>query len=937
MIKEIVVCDLETTGLDPLSDRIIEIGLVRLKDLKIVDIYHTMVNPGRPLPLKIKNLTGLDDSDLASAPAFSGVREKVLGFIGDAPIAGHNIRFDMGFLAAAGGISFKNPAYDTVELARLAVPGLPTYRLESLCERLNVEAAARHRALDDALAAAGLLIKLIHKLHDIDIEVLAQLNALLTEARSEWQFITTSLLKSIIKKFPDRKIPESPYWKRLPDKKESTPLNALEPSAKREKVLLAEDEVAVLVGKDGPLADVVPGYEYRPQQQEMIRLVTRALNEEKYLLMEAGTGVGKSLAYLIPSVLWSCLNRQRVLVATRTINLQEQLWHKDIPLAAKVTGRPFKASLVKGRQNYICLRRWFSVLENPHQPQEAGFFARVLTWLTVTQTGDKSELNVIPAEEDFWLSICGESDGCMGSRCRYLKYCFVNAAKREAEESNLIITNHSLLFSDVKVENRILPAYEALIIDEAHHLEESATVHLGRQVTQGALNRWLSAAGKALFRLAEKVPPEDVEKWSETIKDSREVLLEAQGNVHFFFQQLGELASALSNDEGDSGRITLRLSNEKMLANTSYNAVLECGTRCIELFLSLNGKIGYIAKVLEMWGITEEVWAEAARDLFQIYNSGQTIIDDLQFILEGREQGFVYWAEFEYSRRGFKNYALYAAPVNVGTVLYEQFFKNRGTVIFSSATISVNGTFDHFIDRNGLNNFPPEKIIKASFDSPFAFERQALLCICHDLPVQGAVAEEVYLDNLEEAILKLLEAVGGRTLVLFTSHKVLRETYRRLKPRMEARGICILGHGIDGNRLNLLEEFKSTAQTVLFGASSFWEGVDVPGEALSCVIMVKLPFVSPSVPVIEARLEDLARRKRDGFRDLSVPQAVIRFKQGFGRLIRSGSDRGCVIVLDRRILSRSYGRRFLNSLPLKKHFRGDIETIVRKISDWMKE
>jgi len=931
--RNFVVCDLETTGFNPVTDKIIEIGLVRLVDGEITEKFHTLVNPKQPLGVKIKRLTGLDDQDLADAPELSKVFPEVLNFIGESAIAGHNIDFDLSFLAMARGQPFPNPSYDTLELARFVVPDAFNFRLSTLCNIFSIEPGAGHRALDDAVATARLLSAMIQKLKDIDLGVLVQLNSLLAEARSRWHVFTAGLVKNLLKSFPDRKISATPYWCR--EDMENKPPARRDQAGTREKLLLDPEGIASLVGKEGPLAEAIPGYEYRPQQEAMIREVTRALNEEKYLLLEAGTGVGKSMAYLLPAVLWSIKNRERVLIATNTINLQEQLWQKDIPLLAGVIKEPFRAALAKGRQNYICLRRWLSALKSLHQPDEAAFFARVLNWLTLTKTGDRAELNITPGEGEHWLTICGDADGCLGSRCRYQRDCFVHRARRTAEEADLVITNHSLLFSDVRAENRVLPAYGPLIIDEAHHLEDSATTHLGRQVSQSSVNRWLGMTGKTLGKLAEIAPPGDGARWREGIKSAQEIRLEAAEAARLFFQMLGELAiNSLPGEEHESGRVSLRLPDN----SSGYVSFITGGKELIRLLYLLIDAVRSLKELMELWAITLEEWAEPARDLSQIAQSGKTLADDLQFILESAGEDFVYWAELEFLAKGMAKYCnLLAAPINVGEMLYDRFFKNKKTVVFTSATLSVNGSFDHFIERSGLAYLSKEQLMQAHFDSPFVYERQALLCINRDLPVQGSVASEFYLEKLEDVIAGLVSITGGKTLVLFTSHRTLRETYNRLKPKLESMDICLLGHGIDGSRTRILEEFRATERSVLFGALSFWEGVDVPGEALTCVVMVKLPFESPKVPVIEARLEDLARRNRDGFRALSVPQAVIRFKQGFGRLIRSGSDRGCVVILDPRILSKSYGRQFLSSLPLKSHIRGGTEMIYKKLAEWIQK
>ncbi len=932
MKRNYVVCDLETTGLDPITDRIIEIGMVRIQQGKIAGTYHTMVNPGIPLPLKIKRITGIDDVDLVNAPPITDVMDEVIDFIGDDAIVGHNIRFDLDFLAAAYGLPFKNPNYDTVELARTLLPNAPSHRLESLCAALNIDTAGSHRALNDATATSHLMILLMQKIKDLDPGILIQLNKLLHEAHSEWHKLANEFIKDILKKFPDRKISPGTYLRRDPEK-ESQQLRPARGPSPREKIILKQDDVISYIKKGGPLSIIMPNYEYRRQQEAMICDVIRALNENKFLLMEAGTGVGKSIAYLIPAIMWSILNKERVLVATHTINLQEQLFLKDIPLLAEIIKEPFQAALAKGRQNYVCLRRWFGLLDSSHQPDEAAFFARVLLWLEVSETGDRSELNTSPVEEDIWLTICGETDGCLGPSCQYQKDCFVNKARKKAENADLIITNHSLLFSDIKAENRVLPSYGPLIIDEAHHLEESATTHLGIKFNKRSFNRWLWIAGRSLAKLADKASPSDGLKWSQLLKSVLETRLEVLEAARLFFEQLYDMVfESVSVADYGFRSTSLRLP----LVGDSYETFLVNGRRCCSLLHEFAGSIRACTELMEIWALSEEAWAGLVRDTANIGLEGEFLAGELAFILENSDQGYVCWAEIEInSHTANRNCSLNAAPVEVGSLLYERLFKIKDTVILTSATLTVSENFDHVIERTGLSYLSQERLIKARFDSPFSYDQQVMLCINRDLPVQGTVDEDTYMEKLEEALYKLLVTTGGRALVLFTSHRILREAYRRLKPSLESQDICLLGHGIDGDRTRLLEEFKRDNRTALFGSLSFWEGIDVPGDALTCVIIVKLPFSAPSVPIIEARLEDLARQGKDGFRILSVPQAVIRFKQGFGRLIRSKSDHGCVVVLDGRVLNKSYGRQFLISLPLKRHCRGEIGFIVKKVAEWL--
>lgn len=931
MLNRFVAFDLETTGLDPLSDKIIEIGLVKYEGGEITETFHTLVNPGRPLPVKIKRLTGLQDADLKPAPSIEQVLPAAVALIGDCPVIGHNISFDLRFFEAAGGRSLSNETYDTLEMARLVLPGATSYRLETICSLLGV-GTPKHRALADADSAARLFIALSERLRSMDMGLLLELNRLIAQARSPLSPLLGRLVKESVSTFSGGKI--KPY--RLPVFAESgeTESRRAHGGVSNPAAVIETGRVESFFANDGPMAKTIAGYEHRPQQVAMAKEIARALNEQNYLLVEAGTGVGKSMAYLLPLLLWTTASGQRAVVSTHTINLQEQLWKKDIPILASFLGAPFRAALVKGRSNYLCLRRWFAAVAGNHTPEEASFLARVLTWLTVTKTGDRSELNIAPSESDFWQAICGDADSCLGASCRYQKHCYINKIRRKAEEADLIIVNHSLLFTDVKAENRVLPSYGPLVIDEAHHLEDVATVHLGRQVSQTALNRFFAALGKALGRLKEIAPPSGAAAWFAGIQDAQETRLAAAEAGRQFFFLLGELVfQGRSGDDREYGRATVRLP----LSGEGWLELAARASALVEQVHNLAATAGKLVEMMELWSITDEGWTGRSKDLAQTVQPGLTLAHDLKFIISGSGENHVYWVEAEFSTgETARHAALYAAPIDVGALLYESFFKNKAPVILTSATMSVSGTFQHYKERTGLCHIPGDRLAEARFDSPFAYDNQALLCINRDLPAPGAVPAEDYLDRLAKAIERFVLANRGRTMVLFTSHRALRSVYCRLKPRLEEEDICILGHGIDGGRSRILEEFKSTEKSVLLGSSSFWEGVDVPGEALSCVVIVKLPFWSPSVPVIEARLEDLARKKRDGFKEFSVPQAVIRFKQGFGRLIRTAADRGIVVILDRRILDKKYGRYFLNSLPLRSHVRGDTETIVKKITEWMR-
>lgn len=922
-----VALDLETTGLNCWSDEIIEIGLVKIIDGQEVERLQTLVRPRGSLPVRIKRLTGLRDEDFSEAPAFSDILPGVLSFIGDLPLVGHNIKFDRDFLAAASKRNLSNDLYDTLELAKYLLPAAGSHRLGELCKSLEIVLDNQHRALDDALGAAQLLVVLIKQLERFEADLLWQLSHLLKKAGSTWYPVLEDLSARIVKQFPNRKITHRVIGASLEDvpARDKTP---------QEKKHVSLEECMTILGSEGALAATLPRFQYRSQQCDMVNQVITGLNENKIVLVEAGTGTGKSLAYLVPAIRWAGLNQERVLVSTHTITLQEQLWNKDIPLLANLADLTFRAALMKGRSNYLCLRRWSALMaEAHHQPEEAQFLAKILVWLQETATGDRSELAVSYQELEHWTGVCCESDGCLGNRCRYFKeQCFFMAARRRAERADIVIVNHSLLLSDANADNMVLPGYGPLIIDEAHHLEGCATEHLGRMTSRSEVFRWISSASKQLGKLDSFTMTYDQESWQSLIRQSAETRLRCREAATTLFEMLSRW---IENTVGaGEGRYSLRFGPADNLdgipclpepVDTELdNLLVNVRTLC-----QLMVKVG--DRLAEGAAFTEDV-PGIAKDLISWASFGQELADNLEWICRQHEDETVYWLE---GGADLKELVLRAAPIDVGPLLQAKLFSELRPVILTSATMTVDSHFKHFIKSIGLDLLPGDRIIKKQLDSPFNFVEQALLCAARDISQPGQMGDVPYHDELAKAIYSISLAAEGRTLVLFTSHRSLREVYHRLKDLYENEDICLLGHELDGSRRRLVEQFMEGRRTVLFGAASFWEGVDIPGEALSCVIMVKLPFAPPNHPVLEARLQKIARRGGNGFQDYQIPQAVIKFKQGFGRLIRDAGDKGAVVILDGRLVEKKYGLKFFNSLPLAEHFRGSWQQIVPKVKYWL--
>ncbi|WP_066639848.1 helicase C-terminal domain-containing protein [Desulfolucanica intricata] len=934
MLGNFVICYFITTGKDPLKDEIIETGLVRTNNREIIETTHYYSKPSHKLPVQVKTITGLNDEFFIDKPGFDKLIPNILDFIGDATLICHDAGLTYTFLSATIGYPLPNLYLDTKILSKILLPALNNYRLNTIYKNLFSSEINSRRADQMALATAKVFIQLCETYQDLNSNQLIQLNNILDRSieNSHISFIK-SLTKKAIKNFAYHKIfthnTESFLSNSIYEDRQSLFYEYNDESGEAEPGPINYKQVRNVLGPGGKLAQTHPHYEHRPQQLKMAKAVTEALNNKTILLTEAGTGTGKSMAYLVPAVFWAVQNEKRVVVSTHTIHLQEQLWFKDIPLLKQLLPMTFRAALIKGRQNYLCLRRWselLSITDNWYST-EALFFCRITVWLMKTETGDRSELNLSKAENDWWAKISADSDSCNGPRCKWFhRTCFITRAKKLAERSNLIIINHSLLCSDLQSENRILPSYGPLIVDEAHHLENVATKHFGYSTSEAAVKQWLNTTEKLIHRLAQTAAGNDDGNWDQIIYTTRK----AREDTYRASETLFKLLKTIIPENSAPGANVKRLDKNNLINEDDFTIEID---NLKIYFKSLLSGLKKLLLRIEARTAQHERWVNMVNNLSIHISLGTQHLLNLDFILSRKDCSFVYWME-AYHFSNYTNLILIAVPINVGRLLYEKLFTHKKPIILTSATLTIERTFDFFKQCTGLN-FYTGQILQLQVDSPFNYSKQAQLFLASDLPNQNEVSEQFYYSNLANIIKKLVLATQGKSLVLFTSHKSLKEIYNRLKPVLEELDILLLGHNIDGSRSSLIEEFKCNPKSVLFGTASFWEGVDVPGESLISVIIVKLPFWSPSIPVIEARLEHLAKQGKSGFWEFSLPQAVIRLKQGFGRLIRSSRDHGVVIILDKRIIQKNYGSNFLNSLPLKQHQRGNINSIIPKINNWL--
>ena len=921
MGKDIVVFDVATTGFEVLQDEIIEFAAFRIRDGKIQGSCHFLVRPEQEITNKLLRLTGIKAEDLDGASQLFEHSHEIQEFFRGAVLVGHRVTFLLSSLEKKLHVHFQQTLWDTLELARIFFPTVHDYQLSFLTEKLPLtleDGCGGRRSETNALLTWKLLEACRKKSLEFDLSFFDQAKRLIEDWAGSG-FIDESH-KEISRRFPDRQIRTDFVLAPLSEglfASEKTPTPKIPESI---------DWIVDSFSPRGILEQNLMGYESRPGQVKMAKLIAEGLISSHHVVVEAGTGTGKSFAYLIPC-LWSAKKTgKKVVVATHTIPLQEQLQKKDIPILETILPFSFKVSVLKGKSNYCCLKRLQGCMSNPReisQEEQRLALSSILVWIRETLTGDLQELSKVPGLLQIWPSLNADNETCIPGRCSKSGLCFLLRARKKAEEADLLIVNHSLLFSDLKTDYNVLPEYHQLVIDEAHQIYQTALQHLGSDMSLENVTRIIDNLYKSsghsfyglvkqrLGSLANLVPSVSwgiFEKRLDNIPENSTMVLEQAKDV---FQLLAQILG----------------SERTFRFVASHTTQTWWGTLNIQIE-NLIGRIKALVAVLE--SLTSALSGEDADEIQELkyvlvghQRELQALVDTLILVLTVNNPKQVTWLE--------KNSRLYlkTSPIEVSDILKEKIFSRLEAVILTSATLSMSNSFEHFLRDIGL----PRTTKTAQVDSPFDYERQMKFFVVKK-GMDFQKSDEEKAKELSEFIVEVAERMNGRTLVLFTAHKLLRETYADLNPRLSRIGIETLAQGFNGERSTLLEAFKRNPKSVLLGANSFWEGIDIPGDTLSCVILVKLPFWPPSLPLIEARSEFLKSLGRDPFQELLLPEAVIRFKQGFGRLIRSKGDRGVVILLDDRVIEKYYGRFFLNSLPIQTHTRGDNTLILRKIEEW---
>jgi DNA polymerase-3 subunit epsilon/ATP-dependent DNA helicase DinG len=696
--------------------------------------------------------------------------------------------------------------------------------------------------------------------------------------------------------------------------------------------------VAGLLEKEGWFATRFPQFEYRPQQVEMAYVVAEALNRGQHLMVEAGTGTGKSIAYLLPAIYFAVQNDERVVISTNTINLQDQLITKDIPDLRDLLDVDFRAVVLKGRSNYVCPRMVNALRRNrPTERDEMSLLAKLLVWLPETTSGERAEISLQTfGEEMAWSKLSANSEGCSAETCSMLAGgCPLNVAREAAANAHLVVINHALLLSDIVTGNNILPDFRYLIVDEAHHLENATTNGLSFRVDQQAIERQLMELTQSrgllmelLGRCRATLPP----NWLSPVESQLHQLQEAatttgRGIDRFFSEILGFLQEhTIGQNRQYSARVLitggLRIQPAWEDVEIAWEAVSQRAHSMVESLKRLSSNLDDITHTFDLPDGEDLVMRTRALQR-QLAETRQRV-DELVF--QPSEQ-IIYWAELPASG---DRISLHAAPLHVGPLVQEHLFHQKNSVILTSATLQTSSPassgqsgFDYFRER--LHAWEADEL---AVGSPFDYESSTLLYLPTDMPEPR---QPGYQRLIESSLVSLAQVLGGRMLVLFTSYSQLRQTATTIRGQLADAGISVFQQGAGLSRQQILENFRDSEAAVLLGTRSFWEGVDIPGPALSCVVIVRLPFDVPSDPIFAARQESF----ENPFYQYAVPEAVLRFRQGFGRLIRTQSDRGVVVCLDRRILTKAYGRFFIEALPGCTVERDLVANLARRAAEWV--
>ncbi|HEY3317723.1 MAG TPA: helicase C-terminal domain-containing protein [Coriobacteriia bacterium] len=906
---EIAVLDVETTGFDPGRDAVIEIAVLVARGPEVIERYSTLVDPGRAIAPETTQLTGIDDAMVAGMPTPVEALERAAEVVGSRDVVAHNADFDRSFLLRSDSPrarALSGTWIDSLELARIALPRLRSHRLRDLAEAFELPGDVCHRAPGDVEATFALWRLCLQGLHDLPAEVVAAIAALAPEV--DWPLRGTLAHAAAASKAPRLDLKhlrrEQAHIERAETLLDAADCDLSAPSAEE---VLSEFSAEGLVGR------MYPGFERRGEQLEMAEAVLDAFGGAHHLAVEAGTGVGKSVAYLLPAALFALENHVGVGVATKTNALTDQLVYGELPALAEQLGGKLRYVSLKGYEHYPCLRKLERLATGAGiaDREALATVASLLAWVAQTSWGELDALNV------HWppglrQQVACSTEECTKRHCRFHpNLCYVRGIRKKAACAHVVVTNHALLFRDAASEGGILPPLRYWVVDEAHSAEAEARRQLSLGASRGSLRGLLGglhAAGRGglLTTLRGRMSTAGLltPHGEEVLERATSETASAATIAESFFDFLKDLR--LRADDGGYDRREARLSPE--LRESSEWSYAEGTGRAL-----LRRLDAVVVAGRELVTLTEEAGddlAELRATLVMHVSQLSEQYQGLATVLDGSDETFVYSVTVD-RRREVAAEHLSASTLDVGEVLLATVYPNVHSIVYTSATVAAGDDFSHFLRGVGLDRLPEGSVQTLRLASSYDFERQMAVFVPTDVAEPG---QRAYLGDLERLLLQVHEAMGGSVLTLFTNRREMETLYAKLAGPLRERGLPLIAQGAGVSRKRLRDEFLADERLSLFATKSFWEGFDAPGDTLRCVVVAKLPFGQMSDPLYEER------RTRDpkAWDRYYLPEAIIDLKQAAGRLIRTSTDEGCVVIADARLAGpKGYARKFLAALPVR--------------------
>ncbi|MFJ8235204.1 ATP-dependent DNA helicase DinG [Ureibacillus sp. NPDC094379] len=918
--QKYAIVDLETTGHSPANgDRMIQIAIVIMKNWCIEKTFTSFIHPGQAIPLFVQDLTNITDIDVQDALPFESHAETIYELIQDSIFVAHNADFDLSFLQAefkrAGLPEWKGKKIDTVELAKIIFPSSLSFKLGDLASDLNIPLDNAHRADNDAKATAQLLKKCWEELLTLPLITIEQLHKKSFQLKSNLSQLFFEALQ--IKRKTVSNEDDNIYYRKLAIRKKAelkTGNKRLEyPQSNADKITFFQS--------------TIPNFEERPQQFQMMDTIWDGLNLKKEVMIEASTGIGKTIGYLLPSVIYAKQQQGKVCISTYTSHLLEQLLTEEIPKIEKTLGCRVNVSLLKGMKNYIDVVQFEQLLKiRDFSYDETLTILQVLVWLTKTETGDLNEINVSGGGQLFIDKIRKNPDHhAKGSE----PFDFYKRAIEESETADIIITNHAMLLADMERREPIFDQIKGWIIDEAHQFIQAA---VGRDESIFSFTKWKYVFGQIGLSSENNV----FANFHRVSLKKQRVSKQSLNQLEKKFMQMTKAFDETMNQIV----LGMKQHSKSTKSYTKYTSFL--------LELNLNETLlKSVSKGIQQWiDLADDAARQFSQDVEEIAPEHLVILEQWKYWIRELKMKVSEWEEIflkdgvdsstwvEIDRRNIPgSIQVFKKPIQVKDHIRKLFdpVRNHHAIIWTSGTLTVPNNKRFIADQLGIR----EEIPIINLQAPPTYYSGAKAYIVNDMPDIQSVSQHRYIESISMAITRIVRSTEGRSFVLFTSQDMLKKTVELIQESELLNDYVLFAQGVTGgSRMRLLKSFQKFNHSVLFGTNSFWEGVDVPGDGLASVIIVRLPFSSPDEPSFKAKSMDLQAQGLNAFTNLSLPEAIIRFKQGFGRLIRSSKDKGVLVVLDRRIDTKSYGKEFLDALPPISVQKLPLQNMVLELEHW---